>query len=40
MVNQKLPITEDVAMMFLAIIVDRPKFKIEKLVGGYSGFLY
>ena len=36
----KLPITEDVAMMFRAIIEDRPKPKIEKMVGGYSGFLY
>ena len=40
MVNQKLPITEDVAMMFRAIIEDRPKPKIEKMVCGYSGFLY
>lgn len=38
--TRKLPITEDVAMMFRAIIEDRPKPKIEKMVGGYSGFLY
>ena len=31
---------KDVAMMFRAIIEDRPKPKIEKMVGGYSGFLY
>lgn len=38
--TRKLPITEDVAMMFRAIIEDRPKPKIEKMVCGYSGFLY
>lgn len=38
--TRKLPITEDVAMMFRVIIEDRPKPKIEKMVGGYSGFLY
>lgn len=38
--TRKLPITEDVAMMFRTIIEDRPKPKIEKMVGGYSGFLY
>lgn len=38
--TRKLPITEDVALMFRAIIEDRPKPKIEKMVDGYSGFLY
>lgn len=38
--TRKLLITEDVAMMFRAIIEDRPKPKIEKMVCGYSGFLY
>ena len=38
--TRKLPITEDVAMMFRAIIEDRPKPKTEKMVCGYSGFLY
>ena len=38
--TRKLPITEDVAEMFKAIIQDRPKNKVEKMVDGYSGFLY
>ena len=37
---RKLPITEDVAEMFRAIIANRPKPKIEKMVDGYSGFLF
>ena len=38
--TRKLPITEDVADMFRAIIEDRPKPKVEKIVDGYSGFLF
>ena len=38
--TRKLPITDDVADMFKAIIQDRPKNKVEKMVDGYSGFLY
>ena len=38
--TRKLPITDDVADMFRAIIQDRPKNKVEKMVDGYSGFLY
>lgn len=35
-----LPITKEVADMFKAIIEDRPKYKVEKVVQGYSGFLF
>lgn len=35
-----LPITDEVAEMFRSIIQDRPKYRIEKIVGGYSGFLF
>lgn len=35
-----LPITDEVAEMFRAIIEDRPNYKIEKVVDGYSGFLF
>ena len=35
-----LPITDEVAEMFRAIIEDRPKYKVEKVVGGYTGFLF
>ena len=35
-----LPITDEVAEMFRSIILDRPKYRIEKIVGGYSGFLF
>ncbi len=38
--TRKLPVTDDVAEMFRAIIDDRPKPKVEKMVDGYSGFLY
>ena len=38
--TRKLPITEDVAYCFQAIIEDRPTPKVEKFVDGYSGFLY
>lgn len=38
--TRKLPITEDVAEMFRSIIANRPKPKVEKMVDGYSGFLY
>lgn len=35
-----IPITDEVAEMFRAIIEDRPKYKIEKVVDGYSSFLF
>lgn len=35
-----LPITEDVAEMFQAIIEDRNALKVEKSIDGYSGFLF
>ena len=38
--TRKLPITEDVAYCFRAIIEDRLTPKVEKFVDGYSGFLY
>lgn len=38
--TRKLPITEDVAYCFRAIIEDRSTPKVEKFVDGYSGFLY
>ncbi len=38
--TRKLPITDDVADMFRAIIEDRPSPKVEKMINGYSGFLF
>lgn len=38
--TRKLPITEDVAKCFQAIIEDREKSKVEKVVDGYTGFLF
>ena len=38
--TRKLPITEDVAKCFQAIIEDREKPKVEKVVDGYTGFLF
>lgn len=38
--TRKLPITEDVAQMFHAIIEDREPPKVEKVIDGYSGFLF
>lgn len=35
-----LPISQEVADMFRSIIDDRPKYKVEKVVQGYSGFLF
>lgn len=35
-----LPITQEVADMFRSIIDDRHKYKVEKVVQGYSGFLF
>lgn len=35
-----IPITDEVAEMFRVIIEDRPKYKTEKIVAGYSGFLF
>ncbi|MCM1329169.1 MAG: site-specific integrase [Ruminococcus sp.] len=38
--TRKIPITEDVAECFRAIIEDREPPKNERFVGGYCGFLY
>ena len=38
--KRKIPITEDVAMMFQAIIEDRESPKLEKVIDGYTGFLF
>lgn len=38
--TRKLPITEVVAQMFQAIIEDRVPPKVEKVIDGYSGFLF
>ena len=35
-----LPITEDVAQIFQAIIDDRSAPRVEKSIDGYSGFLF
>ena len=38
--KRRIPITEDVARCFQALIEDREAPKTERLVGGYCGFLY
>ncbi len=38
--TRKLPVTEDVAKCFQSIIEDREKPKVEKVVDGYTGFLF
>ena len=38
--TRKLPITEDVAYCFEAIIQDRESPIVEKMVGGHTGFLF
>lgn len=38
--KRKIPITEDVAMMFQAIIEDREPPKMEKVIDGHAGFLF
>lgn len=38
--TRKIPITEDVADMFRAIIEDREPPKMEKVIDGYTGFLF
>ena len=38
--KRKIPITEDVAMMFQAIIEDREPPKLEKVIDGHTGFLF
>jgi integrase len=38
--TRKLPITEDVAYCFRAILEDRPTPRVEQFVDGYTGFLY
>lgn len=38
--KRKIPITEDVAQMFQAIIEDREPPKMEKVIDGHTGFLF
>lgn len=38
--TRRIPITEDVAECFRAILEDREKPKVEKMVDGYTGFLF
>ena len=38
--KRKIPITEDVAQMFQAIIEDRKPPKLEKVIDGHTGFLF
>ena len=38
--TRRIPITEDVAERFRAILEDREKPKVEKMVDGYTGFLF
>lgn len=38
--KRKIPITDDVAVMFQAIIEDREPPAVEKIIDGYSGFLF
>ena len=38
--KRKIPITEDVARMFQAIIEDREPPKMEKVIDGHTGFLF
>lgn len=38
--KRKIPITEEVAQMFQAIIEDREPPKLEKVIDGYTGFLF
>ena len=35
-----IPMTKEVTEMFRAIIQDRPEYKVEKVVDGYTGFLF
>ena len=35
-----IPMTNEVREMFRAIIEDRPDYKVEKVVDGYTGFLF
>ena len=38
--TRKLPMTADVEQCFRAIVEDRPTPKIERMIDGYSGFLF
>ena len=38
--KRKIPITEDVVNMFKAILEDRVPPKVEKVIDGYTGFLF
>lgn len=38
--KRKIPITDDVAAMFQAIIEDREAPAVEKIIDGYNGFLF
>lgn len=35
-----IPMTNEVTEMFRAIIEDRPDYKVEKVIDGYTGFLF
>ena len=35
-----IPMTKEVTEMFRAFIHDFPEYKVEKVVGGYTGFLF
>ena len=38
--TRKIPITNDVADMFRAIIEDREAPRVEKVIDGHTGFLF
>lgn len=38
--TRKIPMTEEVERAFQAIIEDRPKLPCEKMIDGYTGFLF
>lgn len=38
--TRKIPITEDVVDVFRAIIENREPHKVEKVIDGYTGFLF
>ena len=37
---RRIPMTDEVAEAFRRIIANRPKVKVEPVIGGYTGFLY
>ena len=38
--KRKIPITDDVAAMFQAVFEDREAPAVEKIIDGYTGFLF